>query len=305
MSEASTNCYRIQGPALISFSGGRTSGKLLKQILDAHGGTLPDDVRVAFANTGKEAHETLDFVQECSDRWSVHINWLEFDPDAPHKTRIVNHNSASRNGEPLQRAIDTRPTAHLFNPVSRYCTGTTKQRRLEAYGREYCGWPVWKSVRGIRADEKARVESLRARYAGGPRDRQILCLPLVDAGVTKADVRAFWQAQPFDLRLPYDEVSGETVGGNCNGCIAMAEWKILAALRRRPEAADWWIEQQDRMRARIAGIPPRDPSKPDLRASFFKDGTDFRDLKRRAMSNEPIVRSARHGGGSVDCACTD
>ena len=32
------NPYLIEGPAVISFSGGRTSGYMLKHILDAHGG---------------------------------------------------------------------------------------------------------------------------------------------------------------------------------------------------------------------------------------------------------------------------
>lgn len=32
--------YLIEGPARIRFSGGRTSGYMLKHILDAHGGTL-------------------------------------------------------------------------------------------------------------------------------------------------------------------------------------------------------------------------------------------------------------------------
>ena len=60
--------YLIQGPALISFSGGRTSAYMLKQIIDAHRGKLPDDVHVAFANTGKEREETLRFVNECARR---------------------------------------------------------------------------------------------------------------------------------------------------------------------------------------------------------------------------------------------
>lgn len=47
------NPCKIEGPAVISFSGGRTSGMMLRAILDAHGGTLPADVRVLFANTGK------------------------------------------------------------------------------------------------------------------------------------------------------------------------------------------------------------------------------------------------------------
>ena len=91
--------YRVAGPAVISFSGGRTSGYMLKHILDAHGGTLPDNVRVVFANTGKERPETLDFVAECGVRWGIHITWVEYDWDEPHRTRIVCHNSAARDGE--------------------------------------------------------------------------------------------------------------------------------------------------------------------------------------------------------------
>ncbi len=60
--------FHITGPALISFSGGRTSGYMLWRILQAHGGTLPDDVYVTFANTGKEREETLRFVYECGSR---------------------------------------------------------------------------------------------------------------------------------------------------------------------------------------------------------------------------------------------
>ena len=61
--------YKIQGPAIISFSGGRTSGYMLYHILEAYDGKLPDDVVVAFANTGKERSETLDFVNDCSGYW--------------------------------------------------------------------------------------------------------------------------------------------------------------------------------------------------------------------------------------------
>lgn len=48
-----TDPFRIEGPALISFSGGRTSGLMLRRILDAHGGRLHRDVHVVYANTGR------------------------------------------------------------------------------------------------------------------------------------------------------------------------------------------------------------------------------------------------------------
>ena len=71
------NPYKIPTPALISFSGGRTSGFMLYKIIQAYGGSLPDDIHVVFANTGKEAPETLDFVQEVSEKWDIEIHWLE------------------------------------------------------------------------------------------------------------------------------------------------------------------------------------------------------------------------------------
>ena len=43
------NPYRVPRPAVISFSGGRTSGFMLKKILDAYAGRLPGDIAVVFA----------------------------------------------------------------------------------------------------------------------------------------------------------------------------------------------------------------------------------------------------------------
>jgi hypothetical protein len=37
-----SNPYLINGPALVSFSGGKTSAFMMHEILRAHGGTLPD-----------------------------------------------------------------------------------------------------------------------------------------------------------------------------------------------------------------------------------------------------------------------
>lgn len=70
--------FLIQGPAVISFSGGATSGYMLWRILQAHGGVLPDDVIVTFANTGREMPATLDFVHDCETHWGVKIHWLEY-----------------------------------------------------------------------------------------------------------------------------------------------------------------------------------------------------------------------------------
>lgn len=71
------NPYLVEGPAVISFSGGRTSGYMLAKIVEAHGGKLPADVLPIFANTGKEHEKTLEFVQACSERIAP-VTWIEY-----------------------------------------------------------------------------------------------------------------------------------------------------------------------------------------------------------------------------------
>ena len=56
-----SNPFQIEGPAVISFSGGRTSGLMLRRIMDAG---LGKDVHILFSNTGKEREETLQFVHD-------------------------------------------------------------------------------------------------------------------------------------------------------------------------------------------------------------------------------------------------
>ncbi len=127
--------YLLEGPALISFSGGRTSAYLLKHVLDAYGGTLPANVIPCFANTGKEMPHTLDFVRDCGDRWRSNIVWLEYDPagESHRKFKIVDHESASRHGEPYEALLCERK--YLPNPVTRFCTTQLKIRVLRDYAR--------------------------------------------------------------------------------------------------------------------------------------------------------------------------
>jgi 3'-phosphoadenosine 5'-phosphosulfate sulfotransferase (PAPS reductase)/FAD synthetase len=115
-----TDPYQIEPPALISFSGGRTSGYMLRKILDAHEGRLPQGIVAAFANTGKEMPQTLDFVRDCGERWGVQSVWLEYNPALPEKFEVVTYKTASRSGEPFERLLANR--GMLPNPVTRFCT---------------------------------------------------------------------------------------------------------------------------------------------------------------------------------------
>ena len=129
-----TNPYQIEPPALISFSGGRTSGYMLRQILDAYDGWLPDGIVAVFANTGKEMAQTLDFVKDCGERWDVPIVWLEYNPGLPEKFEIVSHRTASGIGEPFEHLLADR--GMLPNPVARFCTSELKIRTKKRFGLE-------------------------------------------------------------------------------------------------------------------------------------------------------------------------
>lgn len=230
--------FKIEGSALISFSGGRTSAYMLWRIIQAWGGTLPDDVKVTFANTGKEMPETLDFVRDCGERWGVEIVWLEYRA-APEATadrwERVSYETASRNGEPFEALIDRKP--HLPNPVARYCTQILKIHVLRNYAWSL-GWREWTTVVGLRADEPSRV----AKLGRSTEDASDRIAPLADAGITRLDVAKFWNRQNFDLQLA--NIAGNTPLGNCDLCFLKSASTITAILERMPERADWWISQE-------------------------------------------------------------
>jgi len=231
--------FLITGPALISFSGGRTSAYMLWRILQAHGGTLPDDVHVAFANTGKEREETLRFVHDCATWWNVRVRWLEFvtdlrKPGASGRFVEVGYNSASRNGEPLERLIARKKA--IFSTMSgRWCTEFCKIGVLTDF-METMGYAQgeYTEVIGFRADERDRVFEMPAKPRNAHRR---FAFPLAAAGLRKPDIFRFWDASYFDLQLPRGT-------GNCDQCPFLAFKARVIRARRDPESCKWWASKE-------------------------------------------------------------
>lgn len=245
-----SNHYKLpEGNTLISFSGGRTSGYMLHQILEANGG-LPDTAKVTFANTGREMPETLDFVQECADRWNVPITWLEYDRvNDKVAYKVVNHNSAARDGEPFEKMCYRK---YLPNVVARFCTAELKVRTIKRYLVKEHGWKHWNSCIGIRADEARRVNKK------GKEDRWTYWYPLYHAGATKKTVMDFWNSQDFDLNL-YGP-NGVTAKGNCDGCFLKSEATLAMMWREHPDRMQWWAD----MEAKVGGTFHKSRSYADL-----------------------------------------
>ncbi len=245
------NPYLIQGPALISFSGGRTSAYMLYQIIQAHGGTLPDDVIVAFANTGKEREETLRFVHECGSRWGVKIHWVEWRPDNKESKYAsfdeVGFNSASRRGEPFKALIDVK--RRLPNTFQRWCTTFLKIYAKDAIVRAKLGLEPgsYLEVIGLRNDEGGRILKGLANADAGKR---LVRYPLAKAKIVKADILRFWlgdNTDPKDLKHPLPQ--GFDLGlrdyqGNCDLCFQKGKGIRKRIIRDDPSLYQWWHEQE-------------------------------------------------------------
>lgn len=237
--------FKIDGPTCISFSGGRTSAYMLWRVLQSNGG-LPNEAVVCFANTGKEDEATLRFVRDCGEHWGVPITWVEFRGEEP-RFAVVDFDSASRNGEPFEAVIRLRN--YLPNPVTRFCTSELKIRTMNKWLRanwKALGWCAhdleWDQMIGIRADEMRRVSKIRARGHSAETTKETMLMPLADAGVTLADIDAFWASQPFRLGLP--TVKGRTLAGNCDLCFLKPSAQIASLIAEKPERAVFWVRME-------------------------------------------------------------
>jgi 3'-phosphoadenosine 5'-phosphosulfate sulfotransferase (PAPS reductase)/FAD synthetase len=281
--------FHIVGPAVVSFSGGRTSGYMLWRILQAHGGVLPPDMVVCFANTGREMPATLDFVHECAERWRVPIRWLEFTARRKDGWAETSWTEASRDGEPFAALIATQQM--LPNPVMRSCTQEMKIRTIARFVVASYGWKRWLSVVGLRADEPGRVGRSLARNEAG-KDRWRVVCPLATAGVTKDDVLAFWRDQDFDLGITSD------FEGNCDGCFLKSRGAIAWMMQRHPERMRWWPEQE-------AVALGRGVSRSPAAALFRKDRPSYAAMMQSVLEGDVPRHNIFDDGTSCNEGCTD
>ena len=146
---------------------------------------------------------------------------------------------------------------------------------------KYCrslGWEHWTNVVGIRADEPRRVA--RMREATGEAWEN--SLPLASAGAGVVDVMAFWDAQPFDLGLrPWE--------GNCDLCFLKGSKLKDRLVRARPNGADWWASQEER----IGGL-------------FRSDQPSYATMKAN-VTRLPMLPGLDldYSEDALPCACTD
>lgn len=261
----------------VSFSGGRTSAYMVLHCRKY----VPDYETVhIFANTGCEHPATLDFVHRIDQLLGGKVVWVEADP--PERLgggvgcRVVTYETASRNGEPFERAI---AKYGMPGPTHPGCTARLKTEVMETYLRSI-GWPTGEKSRthltaiGIRADEVDRVNP-KAEALG-------FIYPLVTAGVTRGMVRDFWSKQSFDLQIPGDHY------GNCVWCWKKSLRKLMTLAVEQPAVFDF-PRRMEKLYERHRQTGEHEPRR------FFRENRRVSDIfEMAAKPFEPYRDSVEH-----------
>ena len=262
---------------VINFSGGRSSGFMLKHLLDNNllDNNLLDDSVILFCNTGKELENTLQFVKDVEDNWNVPIHWLEY--NGYKKYKKVNFETASRNSEPFDMLIKDKKA--IPDRIMRFCTQELKVNTVKRFLKDEYNLDYDKTLNylGIRYDEPKRWLKII-------KERCNVKMPLVHMRIRNEDVLDFWDNQNFDLTI-------HTLYGNCDLCFLKSEKKKVKIIREKPELLDWWIEKE----LEVSLIRKK-------KVHFNKDYT-YTDLFLRSIEKSYDMNELNDI--SIDCFCGD
>jgi len=249
----------------VSFSGGRTSAFMTKHVLDIY--SKSHEIVVTFANTGLEHPATLDFVRDCDKNFGFNTVWLEGVVTHEHgvgmRHRVVNYETASRNGEPFADVV--KKYGIPFNQ-SPFCTDRLKVDTMTAYLRSL-GWKnkQYLTCVGIRADEIDRMASKK-------RGAQLF-YPLIEWGVRKSTVLSWWAKQSFDLKLPGEHY------GNCVGCWKKSDRKLFTLALEAPDMAFGFFDRMEK----LYGQHERPEDRPGGQ-TFYRNYRSAQDMMKQAHS---------------------
>jgi len=221
---------------IIGFSGGRTSAFMSLYIWLNKKYTDKYKIIFYYCNTGEEAEETLQFINECEQRWNLPIVWLEAvingtKEGTTHK--MISFETAKRKGQPFNEMLTKYPIPNKSAPN---CTRELKQRPIESYMR-FLGIKDYTTALGIRHDERHRM-SLNA-------ERNKVIYPLInDIRVNEKFIRDWWDKQEFDLHL-------KDYQGNCNICFKKSLEKQITIMiemieNNKVEIIKRWIAREEK-----------------------------------------------------------
>lgn len=252
----------------VAFSGGKTSAFMARWCQhNAHKFGF-DNVRFVFANTGQEHEKTLEFVERCDQEWGLGVVWVEAVVHHGERKgsthRIVNFDTASRDGEPFEEVIAKYGIpnhAHRFT-----CTRELKLNPQKSILNEW-GWQDCAKATGIRVDEIDRMMP-------DAKEKKVV-YPLVSwQPMDKAAINRFWERQPFTLEL-------DPLMGNCVTCWKKTDRKLFTIAKQEPHRFEFNRRMEQKYGSKYSGEDD------DPRAKFFREGRSTDDIIARAQ--EPFI----------------
>jgi len=246
---------------IVAFSGGRTSAYMCWWLLN----NKADDYEFifVFANTGQEHEKTLDFVNQCDDRFRLNLIWLEAEVNhgknigSTHK--IVSYKTAARNGEPFKEVIKKYGIPNADWP---HCNREMKINPVNSYMRSIGLKTKTPRAIGIRSDEADRMNIKAAKDAS-------IVYPLIKwHPITKEEIRHWWSAQDFDLEVPEHL-------GNCVTCWKKSNRKLMTIAKNEPERFDFFKSME-----KYKNISPREEER-----VFFRGFNTVDDIFEMAESD--------------------
>lgn len=244
---------------LVCVSGGRTSAYMaIKAKNHLKKGVI---VFYVFANTGLEHERTLEFIDKLDKEFGLGIIWLEADvkPELGVGTgyKIVDYESASRNGEPF---IEVIKKYGIPNKAYPHCNRELKLSPIHSYMKDKLDGKPYKTALGIRPDESRRVSpKAEEAHNGG------IIYPLIDIfPADKVDILDFWDEQSFDLGIPEHY-------GNCKTCWKKSDKKLWTLAVEHPE----WFEFNSEMERLYKHSGNNDGERP---RSFFRRNRTTKDI---------------------------
>lgn len=221
----------------------------------------------AYANTGKEMNETIEFLSRCGREWGIAIVIVEAvisqAKGVGTRHRVVAWKDAIRNTDPMIEGhpfFDMCRKYGIPSNTAPHCTRELKANAIKSYLKS-AGVKECIQAWGIRADEPSRLT---------PRDGVIY--PLADAGITEEIVRKWWDRQSFDLQL-------KDYQNNCDLCFKKSKRKKITIIKENPSIVpDWKM-----LEAKFA-------TKNGRRVVFDREGLSIVDLE--TLSSDPLLISA-------------
>jgi hypothetical protein len=267
----------LKDKLLVSFSGGETSGYMLWWILKNWSNKY--EIKVVFANTGQENEETLLFVKKCSEYFKVEVIWVEavVNPENRKGTthKVVNFETASRNGEPFEAVI---AKYGIPNPATPHCNREMKLNAINSYMKSI-GWKKYYSAIGIRVDEFDRINAKR-------KERKLLYPLIFDKPMSKAKINQWWNLQPFRLEL-------KGYQGNCKTCWKKSDAKLYTLINENKSQFDFFEQMENKYssfvpESRIKLMTERGEEIP-TKTNFFRKNRSVADLVKEAENFKRII----------------